>query len=214
MIEKKGEMKAVLFIAALALLFSPAASNAALTNNNRGVEPSLTRCTCSSISLPSELDHSEAAITWPAGNPDSLLAFKTSWVNAGSFSSLSPDFIYFGGIFSPMGGFVIKPARIISPHTNPSYVWGGEPAQGEKQPDPIPSSIILFAPGLAGILVHRNWPQKSSLRRMKRAVLQLIHRASDFSNRGDLERRILLTTGFATYFQFVHFKLRTIQLNR
>ena len=86
--------------------------------------------------------------------------------------------------------------------------------QVEKKPDQIPASIIFFAPGLAGILVQRNWPYRLSLRTLGRSIFERIHHAPGFLLHGNLLGKILIETGFVTYFQFIHLKVRTIQLNR
>ena len=210
----KGKIKPVLFIAALTLLLLPGAANAYLTLKP-GVESSTSYLACSNTALPADHSSSMMGTFWPASNSDSLLTIKTFCVSAGGFSSLQQNFDIAGNTPSNMGWTAATTGLLlIAGQTTAASSPYTDSVQGQKKPDPIPSSILLFAPGLAGILVRRNWPQKFPLRTLKRSILELIHHASGFPDHGNLQRKILLTTGFAAYFQFVHFKLRTIQLNR
>jgi hypothetical protein len=191
------KVKIFLFIAALVLIILPPAADAHLILYP-GFESSTSRDS-SNIGLLNE--HGDI--------------LKMTLVSAGNYSSLHLNFDISGNTPSEMGWTADTTALLLftsqTPPASSPYI---DNVQGEKKPDQIPASIILFAPGLAGILVRRNWPQRLSLRTLKRSILELIHHASGFSIHGNLLKRILLTNGFFTYFQFIHFKLRTIQLNQ
>ncbi len=207
-------MKALFLITALALIILPSAANAHLVLYP-GFETSTSCRAFSSIGLLDELDQAKAGGFWPAGNIDGLLNFKRTWLSEGSFSNLHPNFDFAGNTPPNMGWTAPTTALLFAGQAdtsrNPAAI---DSVPVKKTPDPGPASIILFAPGLAGILVRRNWPQKLSLRTMKRSISEIIYRASAFPDHGDLPRRILLATGFIAYFQFIHFKVRTIQLNQ
>jgi hypothetical protein len=83
----------------------------------------------------------------------------------------------------------------------------------ETTPGQAPSSIMFFAPGLAAILVRRNWPQLIALSGMKGSKRGFLDCVAAFPSHGNVLNRILLISGLAACHQFIHFKLRTIQLN-
>ena len=206
-------MKAILIIAALALFILPSGANASLTLNP-GFESSTSSWTFSNIGLLDDHYQAKAGRFWLGGNIGGCLTFKTIWVPLGSLSSFQLTFDTAGDPRPNMGWTTDTTTLSLASQTNTSYGSAIEPVQVENTPEPIPTSIFFFAPGLAGILVRRNWPQNLSLRTLKRSMCELIHHASGFSVHGNLLRRILLMTGFVAYFQFIHFKLRTIQLNQ
>ncbi len=206
-------MKALFLITALALSFFPSAANSHLILNP-GFETSTSCRAFSNIGLLDELDQAKAGAFWPAENIDGRLSIKTIWISAGSLSSLHPNFDFAGNTPPNMGWTAATRALLFAGQIDALDSRANDFGPVKKTPDPGPASIILFAPGLAGILVRRNWPQRLSLRTLKRSISELIHHASTFSVHGNLPRRILLATGFIAYFQFIHFKLRTIQLNQ
>jgi hypothetical protein len=206
-------MKAIFFIAALALLISPMAADANLVMNEGG-ESSAGYWTFSPIGLLDEYYQAKDAGFSPAGNPHGGPFVRTTWVSKGSVFNFQYAFQTLGNSRQSMGWTPATTALLLSSQTTTSSGSDTDFVHAETKPDQIPVSIIFFAPGLAGILVRRNWPQKLSLRTLKRSIFELIHPSSGFPVHGNLLRRILLMTGFVTYYQFIHFKLRTIQLNQ
>jgi hypothetical protein len=205
-------MKAVLFIA-LALLISPAPANAYLIPYP-GFESSASYSALSNIRLLDELDQVKAGAFWPAGNIDDRLSFKNIWVSGGSLSSLNFTFESAGNASSHIGWTDPAIGFPFAIQTEASNIPGIDLVPFKKTPDPGPASIILFAPGLAGILVRRNWPYRLSLRTLGRSIFERIYHAPGFPIQGNLPSKILMETGFFAYFQFIHFKVRTIQLNQ
>jgi hypothetical protein len=206
-------MKAILFIAALVISILPSGASANLILN-QGFESSTSSWTFSSIGLPDDHDQAKVGRFWLGGNIGGCLTFKTIWVPLGSLSGFQLTFDTAGDPRPNMGWTAATTTLSLASQPNTAYGSAIEPVQTENTPEPIPPSIILFAPGLAGILVRRNWPQKLSLRTLKRSFFELIHHVSGFSVHGNLLRKILLRKGFFAYFQFIHFQLRTIQLNQ
>ena len=205
-------MKVILFIiiATLALFISPPAADANLILNP-GFEDSTNYWTFSNIDLLSGY-HQAKEGTYSVDLSRS--SAKTIWVSSGSVFNLQYTFHTTGNSRRSMGWTAATTALLFASQTDTSYGPAIDLVPVERTPDPIPASIIFFAPGLAGILVGRNWPQIGSWRRAKRKNPGLLHHVSGFLSLGNVLKRILLINRFIAYFQFVHFKLRTTQLNQ